>query len=474
MSEKVKRRSFLKGCGAAIGGVAAAAAGVEVVTPLVLKEEMEFDSNTSLWAEEEPPKNMPLEEDIDVDVAIIGGGYTGLSSAYHLKKLFPKKSVVLLEAREVGHGGSGRNGGMILPQPFNEYMQVYSDHEIHKLTYELTVESLREMERLVSAQKIDADLTINGIMLVISKEEQVKEFQKYSEVARSLGLPIEFWDKEKTAKEIGTDVYYASLYEPNGGEVHPMKLIGALKAASEGMGAVIYEDSPVLEIEEGKLVSLVVGEGGHKVTAKAVVLATNGYTSKLGYFSGRVLPFHAQIAVTPPLPERIFSAIGWERRIPFSDTLNYLFHLGSTSDNRILIGGGNADYFFNGGITYKRDIQEVYDILHRELSRIYPALSKVEFEYIWSGVLGFSLDFNQSVGVMGENRNIYYGLAYCGHGVNIAFMFGKIIADIFAGDIGIWEKTPFFGKRLPYIPPEPLRWLGVSGYKAYYRAVDAL
>ena len=143
MSAKVKRRSFLKGCGTAIGGIAAATAGVEIVTPLVLKEKMEFDSNTSLWAEEEPPKNKPLTEDIDVDVAIIGGGYTGLSSAYHIKKLFPKKSVVVLEARGIGHGGSGRNGGMILPQPFNEYMQIYSDNEIHKLTYDLTVESLR-------------------------------------------------------------------------------------------------------------------------------------------------------------------------------------------------------------------------------------------------------------------------------------------------------------------------------------------
>ena len=330
------------------------------------------------------------------------------------------------------------------------------------------------MERLVSAQNIDTDLTLNGIMLVISKEEQVEEFMKYSEIARSIGLPIEFWDKERTKKEIGTDVYHASIYEPNGGEVHPMKLVYALKAASEGAGVMIYEDSTVFEIEEGKPVRLVVGDGEHRVTAKALVLATNGYTSKLGYFSGRVLPFHAQIAVTPPLPEKIFSDIGWERRIPFSDTLNYLFHLGSTSDNRILIGGGNADYFFNGGITYKRDIGEVYNILHFELSRIYPALSEIEFEYIWNGVLGFSLDFNQSVGIMGKNKNIYYGLAYCGHGVNLAFMFGKVIADLFAGDAGKWEKTPFFGKSLPYVPPEPLRWLGISGYKTYYRVVDAL
>jgi len=328
------------------------------------------------------------------------------------------------------------------------------------------------LQDIISAQDIDCDFRLDGIILVIISEKQVKKFQEYSEAAKSLGIPIEFWDKEQTVDAIGTDVYHASLFEPNGGEVHPMKLVHALKKAAEDLGVKIYENSPVFEIEEGEVNKLSVGKEGYKVESKAIVLATNGYTSKLGYFKNRVFPFHAQVAITPPLSDDIFTEIGWKNRIPFSDTLNYLYHLGTTDDNRILIGGGNADYYFNNGLAYKRDVNEIYAILKDELSRIYPALSDVEFDSIWNGVLGFTVDFNQTVGVMGRNKNIYYGLAFCGHGVNLSFFFGKIIRDLYAGDGEKWSDMPFYDIKPTYLPPEPLRWLGVQGYMAFYRMLD--
>jgi glycine/D-amino acid oxidase-like deaminating enzyme len=361
---------------------------------------------------------------------------------------------------------------MILPQPFNEYLQIFSDPETHKLTYDVTVESMKELQDIVTAQNSASDFHLNGILLVIVKEEQVKKFKQYCEVAESLGIPVEFWDKERTINEIGTDVYHASIFEPNGGEVHPMKLVYALKKAAEDVGVKIYERSPVFEVTEGEVIDLSVGEERYTVKTRAIVLSTNGYTSKLNYFKNRIFAFHAQVAITPPLGKDVFTQIGWKRKIPFSDTMNYLYHLGTTADNRILIGGGNADYFFNNGLAYKRDIREIYVLLKKELTRIYPPLSDVEFEYIWNGVLGFSLDFNQSVGVMGKHRNIYYGLAYCGHGVNLSFLFGKIIGDLYTGDVEKWKDMPFLNYKIPYLPPEPLRWLGVQAYFSYYKMLD--
>jgi glycine/D-amino acid oxidase-like deaminating enzyme len=178
--------------------------------------------------------------------------------------------------------------------------------------------------------------------------------------------------------------------------------------------------------------------------------------------------------VTPSLGDEVFSAIGWTDRLAFYDSLNLLFHVGYTEDNRILIGAGNADYFFNSGIIYKGDMKEVYNLLHRELTRIWPPLSETPFDYIWDGVIAFSLDFNQSVGVMGKHNNIFYGLAYIGHGITMSFLFGKIIADLYAGEAGKWKETPFLNHRLPYIPPEPLRWVGVQGYKSIMRLEDSL
>jgi glycine/D-amino acid oxidase-like deaminating enzyme len=474
MGTKLTRRDFLKGCAVAVGGMAAATLAAEVATPLVFPEEMVFDDNTSLWALDQPAKNAPLTEDLEVDVAVIGGGYTGLSAAYHLLQRYPERTVALFEAKGVGHGASGRNGGMILPQPSNEYMQVYSNPQTHRLTYEATVNNLNQLASLIEAQGIDCELERNGVLLVIVKESQVEGYLRYSEEARSLGIPVEFWDRRRTSEEIGSDVYFASLFDPNGAEVHPMRLIRSLKKAAEGAGAHIYENSPVLEIEDGEVLRLIVGEVRHIVRARAVVLGTNGYTSKLGFFKNSVLAIHTPMALTPALPESTFAEIGWNRRLPYSDTYNILYHLSRTSDNRILIGSGHVDYFFNNGVVYGGNLEEMRIMLMRELERIYPQLSGMDFEYIWTGVLGFSIDFSQSVGVMGEHRNIYYGLAYAGHGINLATLFGRIIADLYAGEQGQWRDMPFLNHRFIPLPPEPLKWVGVQANIAYLRYLDSL
>jgi glycine/D-amino acid oxidase-like deaminating enzyme len=474
MPAKITRRDFLKGCTVTVGGIAALAIGAEVITPLVSREKMEFDQNTSPWVSAQPAKNPPLQENIDLDVAIIGGGYTGLSAAYYLKQHFPEKDIAVFEARGVGQGASGRNGGMILPQTANEYMQVYSNPKTHKLIYDVTVQNFADLTELVKAQSIDCDLKRNGVLLVVAKENQVEKYRQYAEQARSLGIPVEFWDKKRTTDEIGTEVYYASLYDPNGGEVHPIKLVHALKKAAATAGAQIYEDSPVLEIQEGKIINLLVGEQRHRVRAQAVVLATNGYTSKLGYFKNSVLAIHTPMAVTSPLPESIFSEIGWNNKVAFSDTYNLLYHLSITPDQRILIGSGSVSYFFNNSLVCREDVSTMKSSLLHELVRIYPRLSGIDFENLWTGVLGFTLDFSQSVGVMGEYKNIYYGLAYAGHGVNLSTLFGKIISDLYAGEGEKWKNMPFLNHHFIPLPPEPLKWVSVQANIAYYRMMDAL
>jgi gamma-glutamylputrescine oxidase len=473
MQTGLSRRGFLRGCGVAAGGALLACVGAELAVPLIFKEKLIFDENLSPWAPAQPPRNPPLMGDTEVDVAVIGGGYTGLSAAYHLLQHFPQLRVGVFEARGTGQGASGRNGGMILPQIANEYMHIASDPRTHKATYDATVQNLAELLELVEAQGIDCDVKRNGVLLVITKESQVEPYRQYEREAQAMGIPVEFWDRQRTRDEIGTEAYFGSLYDPNGGEVHPMKLVHALKKAAEAAGASIYEDSPVLEIEQGDALRLVVGEGRHKVEARAVVLATNGYTSKLGFFANNVLAIHTPMALTPELPDSTFQEIGWRNRIPYSDTYNILYHLSCTEDNRILIGSGHVDYFFNNWLTYAGNIEEMRVHLLKEIERLYPRLSGIDFDYLWTGVLGFSLDFSQSVGVMGERKNIYYGLAYAGHGVNLSTLFGRIIADLYAGEAEKWHDMPFLNHRFIPLPPEPLKWASVQANIAYYRYLDS-
>jgi glycine/D-amino acid oxidase-like deaminating enzyme len=427
-----------------------------------------FDPNDSYWALEQPPANPPLIEDMAVDVAIIGGGYTGLAAAWRLAQAAPGLKIALLEAQQVGHGASGRHGGMVLPQPGPESFEIAHDLETHKLTYDLTVESMQELQALARSSGMAADLRLDGFVHTFLDEEDRPYYEEYVDQVQRAGIPLELWDEDETAEALGTEVYVGGVYDPNGGSVHAMKLIKVLKAAAEGAGVRIFGDSPVLDVEEGEPARLRVGEAGRTVLADALVLATNGYTAALGFFKHRVMPVHVQTAVTPPLSARQLDSIAWQSRLPFFDSRNALFHAVLTPDNRIVIGGGSAEYFFGNDLRYRGDLAAIGAMMLAELVRMYPALEGIQFESVWNGLLGMSFDGTPSVGVGGKFGNVYHGLAYSGQGVNLSFLFGDVIAALYQGKDHAWLQTPYANNRLPFIPPEPFRWIGVQAATKYY------
>ena len=156
------------------------------------------------------------------------------------------------------------------------------------------------------------------------------------------------------------------------------------------------------EILEGEIIVLKVGDENYEVKAKHIVLATNAFTSKLGYFKYNVMPVHAQTAVTEPLTEEQLEGMAWESRLPFYDLKNYLFHMVLRDDNRVVIGGGDADYYFRGNLQYKGDIQKIYNLTMTELIKVYPSLKGIKLEYIWDGLLGMTSDEIPKVGVTGR------------------------------------------------------------------------
>lgn len=467
MKKKMSRRDFLKICVITGGSVAIAGIGIPV---LIGEKEAVFDPNDSYWAKEQPVANPSLQEDIQVDVAIIGGGYTGLSTAWHMAKTNPGLNIALFEARQVGHGASGRNGGMVLPQTGLETMQIAYDEETHRWTYNLTVGSMKSLKNLVDSTGIDCELKLDGYCYTILDEEDIPYYKAYVEQVRKLGMPLEFWDEDRAADELGARRYYGAVYDPNGGRVHAMKLVKALKYAAEQENVKIYENSQVTNIEEGQEMRLAVGK--HMVQAKAIVIATNGYTSKLGYFKHQIAPVHTQCAVTPPLSEKQLTQMGWKSGLPFYDSRNLLYHLVLTADNRIVIGGGNAEYFYRNDLHYHGDLTKIGDILLDELIRIYPTLQGIQFEQVWNGILGASYDEVEAVGVTGKFKNMYYGLLYNGHGINSAFMFGNIISGMYNGVSRGWKETACADCKPSFIPPEPFKWFGAQGMMRYYQWLD--
>jgi gamma-glutamylputrescine oxidase len=468
MQERSSRRNFLRKAAIAGGGAVLSVAGLNAVSPEIWPEPMVFEPNQSYWAKSQPPQNPPLMENITTDVVVLGGGFTGLSSAYYIRTLSPQKRVVLLEAKGCGNGASGRNGAMVLNLTDDRYMQLGTDPAVDKRIYDLTAQNIQTLRKLGTMTGIDCELETNGALQVLNNPEDVRDAQSYVQAARSVGIPVEFWNKQQVAGAIGTGLYEGAFFDPNGGHIHPMKLVQVWKAAAQSVGTKIYENSVVTNIQEGPQ-NLVHTRNGFTVKAKSLVLATNAFSARLGYFRNSIIPVHEYVAMTPPLSEQQLTRIGWQRRSPFNDSRTQVIYLGLTRDNRIHIGGGSPSYFFNNGASDPNEPSRHYAHLQHELVRLYPALEGVEFEAIWSGIVDWSLNQSPSVGRTGKHNNILYGLGYSGHGVNLTSVFGRIIADLEAGREEPWKPYPFLNASLDYIPNEPFRWLGAKTGLAWYR-----
>ncbi|MGB7333849.1 MAG: FAD-binding oxidoreductase, partial [Terriglobales bacterium] len=451
------------------------AVGLNQISPSIWREPLLIEPNHSYWARSQPPQNPPLTDDITVDVAVLGGGFTGLSAAYYIRRISPHKRVAIFEAKGCGNGASGRNGAMVLTMTEDRYMNFSSTPAIDKKIYDLTADNIQRLSKLSAATGIDCELETNGALQTLLTSEDAKAAKAYVQRAQSLGMPVEFWDKPQLVKAIGTEVYEAAFFDPSGGQVHPMKLVRVFKAAAEQAGVEVYENTTVASIDEGRE-HLLHTTAGHTIKAKSLVLATNAFTSKLGFFRNAILPVHEYVAVTPPLSEQQLVDIGWHKRVPFNDSRTEVFYLGLTKDNRIHIGGGSPSYTFNSGASHDSNATNAtahFEQLQRELVRIYPALSGVKFEVGWDGIVDWSLDESPSVGCTGKYKNIFYGLGYSGHGVNLTSVFGRIIADLEAGRDEPWKQYPFVNNHLEYIPNEPFRWLGAQAGLAWYRLTES-
>ncbi|HXX28770.1 MAG TPA: FAD-binding oxidoreductase [Terriglobales bacterium] len=466
--QDASRRRFFKMAALAGGGALIGAAGLNEAFPKVWPEPMAFESNPSFWARCQPSQNSPLRDDVTVDVAIIGGGFTGLSSAYYIRTLSPHRRVIVLEAKGCGNGASGRNGAMVLTMTADRYMKFGSAPAMDKKIYDLTVTNIGRLSNLSAATGIDCELETNGALQLLNTDEDIRAAKTYVRQARLLGMPVEFWEQQQLVNAIGTDVYAGAFFDPNGGHIHPMKLVHVLKAAAEGVGAEIYENTIVMNIREGSEHVLHTSEG-YSVKARSLVLATNAFTSRLGYLRNSILPVREYVAMTRPLSEQQLAEIGWQKRVPFNDSRTEVYYLGLTQDNRIHIGGGSPSYRFNSGPDDPGAGASHFSQLRRELIRLYPKLDGVEFELGWNGVVDWSLDASPSVGRTGRHNNIFYGIGYSGHGVNLSSVFGSIIADLEAGREDRWKDYPFVNASLDYIPNEPLRWLAAQSGLAWYR-----
>ena len=262
-------------------GLYNAARGVSKISYPLSWEKLEIDENRSLWAAYTPnyKPNPPLTGNHKADLCIIGGGYTGISTAYHFSQQFPSKRVILLEAKSLANGASGRNGGMMLNWIYGTGPM---DDGMTQRVYGATHQMIEDIESIIKKHDLEVSYRRAGCFEVFRDQGRANQVREKVRYLNSIGIPIQFLEKDAVHKNIKLNGVYGGLFDPSEGQLNGVQFIRELKPILEERGVVVFENSPVTKINEGKQVEVLTQSGS--ITADAIVLATNGYTGKLGYF----------------------------------------------------------------------------------------------------------------------------------------------------------------------------------------------
>ena len=421
----------------------------------------------------EPPPRPPLAGPTEADVAIVGAGFTGLWTAYYLKRARPSLRVLVLEAEQAGFGASGRNGGWVsgfFSGPPRAYARgsAVAPYEAMQRAMFATVP---EIAAVAAEHAIDADLVLGGNLTVALDRAQLVRLREEIEAARGLGLGEEDL-RELGAAELSARVRVAGAlgasFSPHVARVHPVKLLLGLAALVEQLGVEIYERTPVTELAAHRART---AQG--EVVARWVVRATEGYTTSLPGLRRALVPMNSSMIVTEPLGESSWQQIGWQSSETIGDGAHVYAYLQRTADGRIAIGGRGVPYRY-GSRTDGRGATAASTVrgLQAKLAAMFPAARDAEVAHAWSGVLGVPRDWCPSV-VADPATGLAHAGGYVGEGVAAANLAGRTLRDLLLGEQTELTELPWVGRREKRWEPEPLRWAEINAVYALYRRADS-
>jgi glycine/D-amino acid oxidase-like deaminating enzyme len=437
---------------------------------------METFRRKSFWLETagEFKPQQELRENLKVDIAIIGGGFTGLSTAYHLKKIQPSIDVAIIETQICGYGASGRNAGFgmtlfgltfsLTALRFGKYKAVQAHHYMEK-----AVDYLSEF---ITENRIDCDYERPGFLRVATSKPYVKRIKHEINLMRSLGIEgIEWLSQEEVRKEVNSPFYLGAWWEPRCVLLNPAKLAWGIRNLNLELGVKIFEYSPVFEVKrENSNFKIKAGDG--EITAKKILFATNAFSHLFPQLKRKQVPAFTYIVLTEPLDEKFFNEVGWENRQGIEDARNLVHYYRLTKDNRLLMGGGDVGVAFGKNMNLDEN-EKIFNELKNYVRKIFPVLKDVKFTHQWGGPVSVPIDMAPAIGKIG-NENAYYSLGCVGHGVSLTNLNGKLLADLLLERKTELTEIFFVNRKIIPWPPEPIRF-GISHLiRGYMRLEDKI
>jgi glycine/D-amino acid oxidase-like deaminating enzyme len=420
----------------------------------------------SFWHDALPQPVTPrptLPGDLEADVVIVGAGYTGLWTAYYLKKADPACRVVVLESEYAGFGASGRNGGWcsaLFPSSLSKVAKVAGSRDAAIALQRTLNDTVDEVGKIAAAEGIDCHFSKGGTIVLARTQVQLERAREEIAEFREFGFGEEdhrlLTADEARAEVAATDVLGAT-YTPHCAAIQPALLVRGLADVVERMGVQIFEQSPVTSIWNGEAHTL-----HGKVTADTVVRATEGYTKTISGFKRALAPVYSLMLATEPLTDAQWAEIGLSRRQTFSDGRHLIVYGQRTADGRLAFGGRGAPYHFGSSIKPEYDSHpRVHADLKRVLDSMFPTLRDIGVSRTWGGALGVPRDWFASVGYDRAAKLAWAG-GYVGDGVGAANLAGRTLADLIRGKRTELTTLPWVGHHSPNWEYEPFRWIGAN------------
>lgn len=428
----------------------------------------------SLWHDSAPPSvpRPPLQTDLDADVAIVGGGFTGLWTAYYLVVAEPTQRVVVLEREVVGFGASGRNGGWcsaLFPTSSARVARTHGAEAARRLDRALRA-TVDEVGAVAAREGIDCHYAKGGSMVLARSPAQLTRMRDEVALARQHGTGPEdllLLDAAAAQELCAATGVLGGTYTPHCAALHPARLVQGLADAVERRGVRVLEHTAVTGLRPG----LVTTPAG-RVRAPFVVRATEGYTAALPGLRRVIAPVYSLMIATPPLPASFWDRTGLRRRETFSDHRHLLVYGQRTADDRLAFGGRGAPYHLGSRVRAAYElVPAVHAALRRTLVDMFPDLSGVEATHAWGGALGVPRDWFPSVG-LDRDTGVGWGGGYVGDGVAASNLAGRTLADLVLRRSSDLVSLPWVNHRSRRWEPEPLRWLGINAGRRVMASAD--
>ncbi|MFI6496052.1 NAD(P)/FAD-dependent oxidoreductase [Nonomuraea typhae] len=424
-----------------------------------------------------PDRRAPLPGARDYDVAIVGGGYTGLWTAYYLKKAQPDLRVAVLEKEFAGFGASGRNGGWLSAE-FAGSRKRHAGARGKQAMIDLQREMFRTVDEVIDvarAEGIAADVHKSGVLHVATNPAQRRRLREEVADLRRWGYgeaDFHLLTRDEQRDRIQVAATIEAAYSPHCARIQPAKLAVGLARAVAALGVDVYENTTVTEIRprrDGKA-QAVTGRG--IVSAEYVIRATEGFTASLEGRHREWLPMNSSMIVTEPLPADVWKHIGWAGGELLGDQAHAYVYAQRTADGRIALGGRGIPYRYGSrtddrGATRTRTAAQLWHML----VRLFPAAADARVAHAWSGVLGVPRDWCSTVHLDHESGLGWAG-GYVGSGVATTNLAGRTLRDLVLRRETELTALPWVGRRVRQWEPEPLRWLGVRTIYTLFRTAD--